>query len=260
MEHELGITRLFNDYLAGVGNAILSAVGQPTSERPWENWLTVELLTVAIVMALALAIRASLSTDKPGGLQHFFESTYEFIKTCARDAGVEHPEKYMSYFATIFIFIASMNLIGIIPAFESPTMFAWVPAGLAVWTFFYFNFAGFRAQGLGYLKHFAGPIWWVAPLLFPVEIISVFIRPLSLTVRLYGNMYAGEQVTLVFLDLTKLLIPVIFMALHVFVSLVQAYVFTMLTMIYIAGATAHGHGEGQVEENVHAHDVHAHSH
>jgi F-type H+-transporting ATPase subunit a len=255
MEHELWLTRQFNDFLPGLANSILSAAGQHTSERPWENWIVMELLVVAILVIVSLLIRASLSTDKPGGLQHFFESTYEFVKSLARDAGVEKPEKYMSYFATIFIFIASMNLIGLVPAFESPTMFAWVPAGLAIWTFFYFNMAGFRTNGIGYLKHFLGPIWWVAPLLFPVEIISTFIRPLSLTVRLYGNMYAGEQVTLVFLNLTKLFIPVIFMALHVFVSLVQAYVFTMLTMIYIAGATAgHGHDD-------HGHDAeHAHGH
>jgi F-type H+-transporting ATPase subunit a len=179
------------------------------------------------------------------------ESVYGFVKITARDAGVENPAKFMAYFATIFIFISSMNLIGLVPAFESPTASAWVPAGLAVWTFLYFNYAGFRTNGLAYLKHFAGPVWWLAPLLFPIEMVSNFIRPLSLTVRLYGNMFAGEQVTNVFLDLTKLVIPVIFMALHVFVSLVQAYVFTILTMVYIAGATAHGHGEGHGHDDGH---------
>jgi F-type H+-transporting ATPase subunit a len=261
MEHELWITRLFNDNLAGLGNAILGAVGLATSARPWENWITVELLVVALLMIVALLIGSSLSTEKPGGLQHFIETTYDFIKTLAKDTGMEHPERYMAYFATIFIFIASMNLIGIVPAFESPTMFAWVPAGLAIWTFFYFNVAGFQTNGIGYLKHFLGPIWWVAPLLFPIEIISNFIRPMSLTVRLYGNMYAGEQVTLVFLNLTKLVIPVIFMALHVFVSLMQAYVFTLLTMIYVTGATAtHGHGDGHGEGQGEAHGDTAHAH
>jgi len=253
MEHELWLTRLFNDYLAGPANAALNLVGVASEARPWANWLTVEIFVALFLMVVALIVRASLSPDKPGGLQHSFESIYEFIKKSAGDAGVEHPEKYMAYFATIFIFIATMNLIGLIPAFESPTMFVWVPAGLAVWTFLYFNVAGLRTNGLSYIKHFAGPIWWMAPLMFPIEIISLFIRPLSLTVRLYGNMFAGEKVTLVFMDLTKLVVPVVFLGLHVFVALVQAYVFTMLTMIYIAGATAHGHGEGQGEENVHAH-------
>ncbi len=255
MHEKLGITHFFNEYLAGPANAALNLVGLPSEERPWGDWLAVEVLVAVILMIVALLIRGSLSADKPGGLQHFFESAYEFMKKSAVDAGVEHPEKFMSYFATIFIFIATMNLIGIIPWFESPTMFAWVPAGLAIWTFFYFNLAGFRAQGLGYIKHFAGPIWWMAPLMFPIEIISLFIRPLSMTVRLYGNMFAGEQVTLVFISMTKLIVPVIFMGLHVFVGLVQAYVFTMLTMIYIAGATAtHGHDD----DHGHAHDAHAH--
>lgn len=254
MEHELLLTRLFNDFLAGPANAALALVGAPTEARPWGNWLTVEIFVAVLLMIAAFAIRSALSADNPGGLQHVFESIYEFVKKAASDAGVEQPQKYMSYFATIFIFIASMNLIGLIPAFESPTMFVWVPAGLAIWTFLYFNVAGFRANGLGYLKHFAGPVAAMAPFMFLIEIISLFIRPLSLTVRLYGNMFAGEQVTLVFIDMTKIIIPVIFMGLHVFVSLVQAYVFTMLTIIYIAGATAtHGHGEGMNEENVHAH-------
>jgi F-type H+-transporting ATPase subunit a len=255
MEHELWLTRQFNDFLAAPANAALNLVGMPSDPRPWGNWLAVEVMCAVLIMLIALMIRGALSADKPGGLQHFFETCYEFIKKSAVDAGVEDPAKYMSYFATIFIFIATMNLVGIIPAFESPTMFAWVPAGLALWTFLYFNVAGFRTNGLGYLKHFAGPIWWMAPLMFPIEIISLFIRPLSLTVRLYGNMFAGEQVTLVFISMTKLIIPVIFMGLHVFVGLVQAYVFTMLTMIYIAGATAtHGHGD----DHAHGHDAHAH--
>jgi F-type H+-transporting ATPase subunit a len=231
MEHELGLTHLFNDYLAGPANAAMNLVGLPSEPRPWSNAIAVEILVAVLLMVFALIVRASLSPDKPGALQHTVESIY----------------------ATIFIFIASMNLIGLIPAFESPTMVIYVPAGLAVWTFFYFNVAGFRTNGLGYLKHFMGPIWWMAPMMFLIEIISLFIRPLSLSVRLYGNMFAGEQVTLVFVNMTKFIIPVIFMGLHVFVALVQAYVFTMLTMIYMAGATAHGHGEGQNEENVHAH-------
>ena len=249
MEHELLLTRLFNDFLAGPANAALALVNLPTEARPWGNWLTVEILVAVLLMVTALIVRSSLNTDKPGTLQHIFEFILEFLKKGASDCGIDHPAKYMAYFGTLFIFIASMNLIGIIPAFESPTMFTFVPAGLAVWTFLYFNFAGFRTNGLGYLKHFAGPVIWLAPFMFVVEMISLFIRPLSLTVRLYGNMFAGEQVTLVFISLTKLVVPVIFMGLHVFVSLVQAYVFTTLTMIYIAGATAHGHGEGLVEEN-----------
>jgi F-type H+-transporting ATPase subunit a len=100
---------------------------------------------------------------------------------------------------------------------------------------------GFQANGIKYLAHFAGPVWWMAWLMIPVEIISHLARPLSLTVRLYGNMFAGEQVTGVFLSIAHLAIPVIFMGLHVFVGIVQAYVFTLLAMIYVSMATAHSH-------------------
>jgi F-type H+-transporting ATPase subunit a len=254
MEHELWLTRIFNDVLAGPANAALNLVGIASQERPWTNWLTVEIFVAVVVMIVALMVRASLNTEKPGALQHVFEFILEFLKKGAQDAGIEHSGKYMAYFGTLFVFIAAMNLIGLIPAFESPTMFTFVPAGLAVWTFIYFNYAGFRTNGLGYLKHFMGPVMALAPFMFVVEMISLFIRPLSLTVRLYGNMFAGEQVTLVFMSLTKLVIPVIFMGLHVFVALVQAYVFTTLTMIYIAGATAHDHGSD------HGHDAHGEAH
>jgi F-type H+-transporting ATPase subunit a len=142
----------------------------------------------------------------------------------------------------VFLFILTMNLIGNIPTMEAPTMVAYVPAGIAVCTFLYYHFMGLRELGVGkYLAHFAGPVWWLAPLMIFIELISHFARPLSLTVRLYGNMYAGEQVTNVFIGLTYLIVPILFMALHLFVSLLQAYVFTLLSMIYVSNATAHEH-------------------
>jgi len=251
MEQELGLTTLFNNYLAGLGNAILSLF-RITPEhplRPWENWIVMELLVVALLVVLIAILRTRLSVDKPGKLQHIFELLHGFFVDTIEQVGIHHGEKYLPYIGTIFIFILSMNLIGTIPAFESPTMDYWVPAGLAVVTFVYFNAMGFQAHGIKYLAQFAGPVRFTNPIgnvvmivfMCFIELISVFIRPVSLTVRLYGNMFAGEQVTNVFLSLTKLVIPVIFMTLHVFVSLVQAYVFTLLTTIYIAFATSHEH-------------------
>jgi F-type H+-transporting ATPase subunit a len=198
-----------------------------------------ELLVVALIVLAVLIVRSQLSADKPGALQHLFEGIHGFISGTVHQVGIHHGEKFVPYIGTIFIFILSMNLIGMIPAFESPTMVPYVPAGLAVCTFLYYNVQGLRANGVGYLKHFMGPVWWLAPLMIPIEIISHFVRPLSLTVRLYGNMFAGEQVTLVFLGLTYIVIPVIFMLLHVFVAFVQAYVFTLLTSIYVATGVSH---------------------
>jgi len=243
-EHENWLTAIFNDYLAGPANALLGVFGITASNpmRPWQTWLVMELLVVAILMVLAAIVRSSLSPDKPGTLQHIFEVVYDFLKQQAIDVGVEHPEKYAPFFGTLFVFIAAMNLIGIIPVFESPTMAVYVPAALAISTWVYYHVMGVRALGPAkYIAHFAGPIAALAPLMFVIEIIEHFARMLSLTVRLYGNMFAGEQITNVFIGLTYLIVPVIFMALHVFVAFLQAYVFSLLTMIYVSIATAHEH-------------------
>jgi len=243
MHEELWLTRLFNDHLAGVANSVLNAVNQPAlnQARPWENWIVMEILVLAIIVAVLAVLRSSLSVDKPGALQHLFEVIYEFLVDTTKEAGIHHGEKYVPLFGTLFVFILFSNLIGLIPGFEAPTMFPWVPAGLAGITFIYFNYLGFKENGFGYLKHFLGPIWWLVPLMLPIEIISMLAKPMSLTVRLFANMFAGEQVTMAFMKLVPFGIPVIFMALHVFVSILQAYIFTLMTMIYVSGATEHEH-------------------
>jgi F-type H+-transporting ATPase subunit a len=242
-EIELGLTGLFNEYLAGPANAVLNAVGRPAANpaHPWSNWLVMEIVVVALIMIVVAVLRGRLSAKNPGKLQHVFELIYDFIDGTIREVGVHHGERFVYYAGTIFIFILSMNMIGLIPGLDSPTNYVYVTVGLAIPTFFYYNVVGFREHGLGYLKQFLGPVWWLYPLMIPVELISHLVRPLSLSVRLYGNMYAGEQVTGVFLKLTYLIIPIIFTLLHVFVALVQTYVFTLLTIIYLGQATSEEH-------------------
>ncbi|MBM3797753.1 MAG: F0F1 ATP synthase subunit A [Acidobacteria bacterium] len=238
MEHELGITKLFNDNLAGVANFFFSLVGWAPADRPWSNFMTVELLVVAILLSLPL-LASGFSVDKPGKLQQVFEMFWGYFNGLGKDIIGHGSRRYIPYFVTAFLFILVSNLIGVIPAFESPTMFAAVPLGLALTTFLYFNYHGLREQGFGYIKHFAGPVAVMAPLLFPLEILSTCIRPVSLTIRLYANMVAGEQVTLGFLGLVPFLIPVVFMGLHVFVSFIQAFIFSVLSMVYVGGAVQH---------------------
>jgi F-type H+-transporting ATPase subunit a len=170
------------------------------------------------------------------------EMFYDFVKGQAEDQVGHAAHHYMAFFGTLFLFILTANLIGLIPIFESPTMNASVTAGCAFATFAYYNLAGVIAQGpLRYLAHFCGPMWQLAILMFPIEVVSHLARLLSLTVRLYANMFAGEQVTLVFLHLTKFIGPVIFMGLHLFVGVIQAYIFMLLAMVYVGGAVAHDH-------------------
>jgi F-type H+-transporting ATPase subunit a len=239
-ETELWLTKLFNDYLAGLGNAALGFVGMH-AERPWANFIVMELLVALIIIVLFAILRPALSVDKPGKLQHIFEIVYQFLHGESEEQ-VHHGHRYLAYFGTIFLFILFMNLIGVVPGFESPTMSPSVPLGCAAATFLYYNWMGIRENGIiKYLAHFVGPMPILAPLMIPIEIISHLARPLSLTIRLYANMYAGEQVTMAFLSLVPLVIPVAFMGLHIFVSLLQAYIFMLMTMMYVAGATAHEH-------------------
>lgn len=245
MEHELWITALFNDYLAGVGNAILNLFGQHAHnpERPWVNFMTMQILVALLVMAIFALLRSRLSMDRPGKMQHMFEIVYNFLYGQTEEAVGHHGIRYLPFFGTLFFFILFCNLIGIIPGFESPTMFPAVTLGCAIAAFLYYNLVGIQAVGIGaYLAHFAGPMPLLAPLMIPIEIVSHLARPLSLTIRLYANMLAGEKVTLVFLGLTYLVAPALFMALHLFVAFLQAFVFTVLTMMYVGGATEQ-HGE-----------------
>src|SRR5215467_3851419 len=242
-ETEIGITRLFNDHLAGLGNSVLQLIGMQAEARPWTNFITMQLLVAAIIIVLFAVLRPRLSMDRPGKLQHVFELAYNFFNEQTDEQVGHHGHHYLAFFGTLFIFILFANLIGIIPGFESPTMSSpAVPAGLALAVFLYYNIMGIKAVGIGkYLAHFAGPMPALSPLMIPIEIVSHLARPLSLTIRLWANMFAGEQVTLVFLKLTFVLLPAVFMGLHVFVSFLQAYIFMLLSMMYVAGATADEH-------------------
>jgi F-type H+-transporting ATPase subunit a len=241
--HELWITNLFNRTLAGPANAVLNAVHHPAKDpaNPWSDWLACEIVVVLFVIALFAYLKARLSVDKPGKLQHIFELVYEFVHASAEEVVGHDGHRYMGFFGTIFLFILFMNLIGLIPGFDSPTMYPMVPLGLAVVTFLFYHGAGLRAHGAGYIKQFLGPLIWIAWLMLPIELISHFARPLSLTVRLYANMFAGETVYVTFVTLTKLIVPVIFIGLHVFVSFLQAYIFMLLAMVYVGGAVSHEH-------------------
>ena len=243
-EHELWLTKLFNVYLAGPANSALALVKMKAEDpaHPWANFVTMEILVAVLIVLLVAAVKSSLSVDKPGKMQHLVEVVYEFLQNTTEEVGLHHGAKYIPYFGTLFIFILLANLIGVIPSFESPTMSPSVPAGLAVMTFLYYNWMGIRALGVGkYLMQFAGPMPVLAPLMVPIELVSHLARPMSLTIRLFANMFAGEQVTMAFLKLTLLVAPAIFMGLHVFVSLLQAYIFTLLAMIYVSSAVSHEH-------------------
>ena len=150
-------------------------------------------------------------------------------------------ERFVSYLTALLLFILLSNLLGLVPGLESPTANVVVPLGFALVTFLYYHYHGIRANGFGYIKQFLGPVWWLSWLLLPIEIISHFARVLSLTVRLYANMFAGDLLTLAFFSLIPIGIPLVFLGLHLGVAVVQAYVFFLLAAIYLSMAVAHDH-------------------
>lgn len=241
---EAWLTKLFNIYLAGPGNALLALFHQSAEnpKEPWADYIVMQILVALLIVALFFALRRRLSVDKPGKLQHIMEMIHEFITGQADDQVGHDGHRHVVIFMTLFLFILAGNLIGVIPGFVSPTQSIYVTAGCALVAFVYYNIVGLKKNGLWkYTKHFFGPIPVMAPLMLPIEIISHLARPLSLTIRLFANMYAGEKVTLTFLTLTYLVVPSLFMGLHVFVALLQAYIFVLMTMIYVAGAVAEEH-------------------
>jgi F-type H+-transporting ATPase subunit a len=240
-ESEIWVTRLFNDHFAGFANSILGLVGIHSQARPWADSMVMQLLVAFALMVVFAILRMRLSADRPGKLQQTFEVVYEFVRGQAEDQVGHTANRYLAFFGTIFIFILTCNLIGLIPCFSSPTKDYAVTCGCAMATFAYYHWMGIVANGWRYPLQFMGPMWWLAWLMLPIELISHLARVLSLTVRLYANMFAGEQVTIVFLSLTPLLAPVLFMGLHAFVGAIQAYIFMLLAMSYVGSAVAHEH-------------------
>jgi F-type H+-transporting ATPase subunit a len=203
--------------------------------------LGLEMLVAAALIAFFVIVRMTLAVEKPNPAQQIAEMIHEFTGSQADQIIGHGYESFQAYVTCIFLFVVLNNLAGLIPGLETPTGQPWVPLGIAVLTFLYYNFHGFRTLGFGYLKQFIGPLWWIAPLLFPIEIISHLARIMSLTVRLYANMFASDLVTLVFFSLIPVAIPAIFLGLHLGVSLIQAYVFMLLSMIYLSQAVSHEH-------------------
>jgi F-type H+-transporting ATPase subunit a len=246
MQEQLWFTALLNAALGKPVNAALQALPpafHPANpQAPITNYVAMQVLVVAVIILLFLLIRSRLSVEKPGGLQHVAEMLNEFVNGQCGDIMGHGYERFIPLLTAIFLFVLFSNLLGIIPGFESPTADVRVPLGLAVVSFVYYNFHGLRKNGpIGYFKHFLGPIWWMAPLMLIIEIFSHVARMLSLTVRLWANIFAGDLVTLAFFSMIPLALPVIFNMLHIFVAVLQAYVFMLLTIIYLSGAVAESH-------------------
>jgi F-type H+-transporting ATPase subunit a len=243
MPHQLWFTEGLNHLFGGFVTAMLRMFGiEPHyPSAPISNAVAMEILVVAILVAFFVFVRMRLSVENPGSTQHIVEILHDYISKQAGEVIGHDYHRFIPYVMAVGYFILLGNLIGLIPGFESPTAHAVVPLGCALCTFVYYNFHGIRHQGVHYIKQFLGPVPLLAPLMFLIEVVSHFARILSLTVRLYANMFAGDMVTLAFFSLVPILVPVLFLGLHLGVAFVQTFIFVMLTMVYLGGAVSEEH-------------------
>jgi F-type H+-transporting ATPase subunit a len=208
-------------------------------------------LVAAIITAAGVAARNSMQASKENIIPDHrltLRTTAELLAEFIRSLGdrVMGPEnrKYQPFVASIFVYIFFSNLLGLIPGFSPPTDSVTFNLGMALTVFVLYNYWSIREIGIGgFFKHLWGPIWWLGPLLFPIEVISHGFRPFTLSLRLFANMLSDHIVLDVFTNLTKVGVPVIFYFMGAFVCFMQAFIFTMLTMIYIRLAVAHEHEE-----------------
>lgn len=193
-----------------------------------------------ILLVIAVLVKSRLSLI-PNGLQQLMEVTVQALCDMMEDNIGEGARKYLPLIGGLAFFIFMSNFLGMIPTFSAATSNFNTTVACAVIVFLYYNFQGLMEHGAGYVKHFMGPIPWLAPLMFPIEIISHLARPFSLAIRLFGNIGGEHMVSLVFYSMIPFLLPVPLMILGLFAAFLQTFVFIMLTQIYIAGSIAHDH-------------------
>jgi F-type H+-transporting ATPase subunit a len=197
------------------------------------------IFVAVLLVAFALWFRSRISLENPGKLQLVLEALVGAVLGMLEENVGHKGRQFLGLVGTLGLFILVSNLLGLVPFFSSPTVSLNMPVGCALVTFLYYNFQGIRAQGVGpYFKHFLGPVLPLAIIMLPIEIISHVSRVLSLSIRLFGNIFGEELVVLVLASLIPFVVPVPMMLFGVFGSLLQAFVFIMLTMIYLGGAVA----------------------
>ena len=208
---------------------------------------TAGLVTGALVIT-GVAARAKLGTGEAAvmpasklSIRGFFELITEFIKGLVDMVMGEEGHDFIPLFASVFVFVLINNLVGVLPGMEPATENINTTLAMGVFIFLYYNFHGLKANGFGYLKHFLGPVLWLGPLILVIEVISHLVRPMSLGLRLANVMRGDHTVVGIFLDLIPIGLPIPFYLLGIFVCCVQAFVFTLLSMVYVAMATAHDH-------------------
>ena len=220
-------------------SSLLTLLINSLTHRHIPDYFVILAFLMVSTLILCFVATRRLSVDRPGVLQQILELFTEVVGKFLDDIIGHDGRKYMPVIGTFSVLILVSNLTGLIPGFMPPTGSIIVTLALALCSFVAYNFYGLKVHGFGYIKHFVGPIALMAPLFFPIEIVSHVARPMSLAIRLFGNIFGDHQVGGVFLHLVPFGIPVPFILLGIFVAFVQTLVFVLLSMIYIAGAVEH---------------------
>jgi len=207
--------------------------------------VTYTWFAMAVLIGLAIVARMGLKKTAPTGLQNFFEVVIGGLENFIQDIMGPEGKHYFALIASLFLFILVCNLQGLIPGFDSPTANINTTLALALVAFTATHYIGLVRHKLAYIKHFMGPMWALAPLMLPIELISHFARVLSLTFRLFGNMVAKHKLLLVLFFLYPYLLQVPILGLGLLVAFVQALVFTLLTMLYLSGSVEEAHLGGE---------------
>jgi F-type H+-transporting ATPase subunit a len=221
---------------------------QPTAlgilpQHSFTALLVTFLLVVIAFLARRSLSRAENSVVPEGGLtlRNLAELLVGFIVGLVDSIIGKKGRNFVALFGSFFFFILAANLIGLVPGFSPPTSNLNTTLALGIVSFLAYNFLGVRAHGAGYLKHFMGPVLFLAPVFMVLEGVSHLVRPVSLGLRLFGNMFGDHLAVEIFTDLSKVGVPVIFYLLGTLVSVIQAFVFTLLSVIYVAMAVSHDH-------------------
>ena len=247
LKFELTYTKPIWDKLLGkFGTTPEAAFGPYTAENAIP-WYTIMFFIACILSVVIIWIfKGKLSESEPGGGQQTLEVSVLAIRNMIQDIIGPHGLKYFPVVMTFAVLILVSNLMGLFPLFMSPTAATSVTFALGISSFVYYNYIGISENGiLTHLKHLAGPVWWIAPLIFPIELISNFIRPFSLGIRLFGNLFADEQVMVTVSRLAPpytWFAPIALMPLSVFVALIQTFVFILLSQLYLS-EVSHAHEE-----------------
>ena len=253
LEHELWIVQAVNAAFGPLVARLLTALGRPVPHGDIiPNYLVMAALIVAGWTILSLVARRSLSVDNPGRLQILLEDGIHAVQSMLRDYVGDKGPRYLPIVATMFVFILTGNLMGLVPGLMAPTSSINVTLGCALTVAVYYHMQGIKEQGLfAYLKHFAAPPGaplFIAPIMLPIEVISHLSRVMSLSLRLFGNIFGEELVILILFSLIPFLVPLPMMFLGLITATLQAFIFVLLTTIYLGGAVAteheqHEHGQ-----------------